>query len=108
MKITNDLLYAKCKSELDTFIKGMVISPPENIIEKAYEITTKNDIMAIMEEIELPDNQAKALLALKNPLDLIYRKWLDTDYSNMDGLREIIDDFAKDTLKNFKAKAQER
>ena len=72
-------LYNKVKSEYDEFIADMKKHPAEIIIESAYEIVSKENIVMYCEEypISLTDKQFAALLSSKNTLDEVYREWCD-------------------------------
>ena len=43
----------------------------------------------------------------KYPLDLMYQEWLDTDVSEMQMLKDSIDDTAKKAVKEMKDKQKE-
>lgn len=72
-------LYNKVKSEYDEFIADMKKEPAEIIIESAYEIVSKENIVMYCEEypLSLTDKQFAALLSSKNTLDEVYREWCD-------------------------------
>ena len=72
-------LYNKVKSEYDEFIDDMKKHPAEIIIESAYEIVSKENIVMYCEEypISLTDKQFAALLSSKNTLDEVYKEWCD-------------------------------
>ena len=72
-------LYNKVQGEYDKFIADMKNMPAEIIIESAYEIVSKENIVMYCEEypINLTDKQFSALLSSKNTLDEVYREWCD-------------------------------
>ena len=45
----NTILYDKMKAELDRFIAELKTKTPEQIIELAYELTIKEDLLSIFE-----------------------------------------------------------
>ena len=62
---TNDLntaLYEKMADEQDKYRDWLKSQPPEEILNHTYEYTIREDIVMAMEELELTDAQAKALL----------------------------------------------
>ena len=63
---TNDLntaLYEKMAAEQDKYRDWLKSQPPEEILEiTTYEYTIREDIVMAMEELELTDAQAQALL----------------------------------------------
>lgn len=89
-----DRLYEKMSAEYDDFLEELKTKPPGKIIESAYEKVFKEDILMTFGSDEFSDEQIDALLALEEPLDSLYRDWLDTDASYMDTLRDSIDSAA--------------
>ena len=62
---TNDLntaLYEKMAAEQDKYRDWLKSQPPEEILHHTYEYTVREDIVMAMEELELTDAQAQALL----------------------------------------------
>lgn len=92
-EILNQKVWEKMQAELDSFIAELKTKPPSEIIESAYELTYKEDILQSFDfELDgncpLSNEQAKALLSLKHPLDYLYQEWLDYDDSVLDTLRQ--------------------
>ncbi len=89
----NDKLYKKMQAELDKFIADWKLNPSEDTLELAYELTYKEEILNSFDfdwEDRTPIliEQAKALLAMKYPLDYLYQEWIDYDDSPIDMLRD--------------------
>lgn len=103
----NTLLYDKMKAELDKFIAELKTKSPEQIIELAYELTIKEDLLSIFENTDFSQEEAKALYSQKYPLDFLYQEWLSNDLTYMDQLRETVDDKIKSTVKETKDKQRE-
>ena len=103
----NELLYEKVQTEYDAFIEELKRMTPEQVIERAYEKVTKENMVTIIQENELTSAEAKALYREKYPLDLMYQEWLDTDVSEMQMLKDSIDDIAKKAVKEMKDKQKE-
>lgn len=72
-------LYNKVQGEYNKFIADMKNMPAKIIIESAYEIVSKENIVMFCEEypINLTDKQFSALLSSQNTLDEVYREWCD-------------------------------
>ena len=92
-EILNQKVWEKMQAELDRFIAELKTNSPDEIIESAYELTYKEDILQSFDfELDgncpLSNEQAKALLSLKHPLDYLYQEWLDYDDSVLDTLRQ--------------------
>lgn len=82
------------QAELDSFIAELKTKPSSEIIESAYELTYKEDILQSFNfegNYPLTNEQAKALLSLKHPLDYLYHEWLDYDSPVLDTLRQSND-----------------
>lgn len=92
-ELYNDKLYKKMKAELDRFISDWKSKPSADTVELAYELTYKEDILNSFDfdwkdRTPIPIEQAKALLAMKYPLDYLYQEWIDYDNSPLDMLRD--------------------
>lgn len=103
----NELLYEKVQAEYDAFIKELKRMTPEQVIDRAYEKVTKENMVTIIQENNLTPAEAKALSREKYPLDRMYQEWLDTDVSEMQMLKDSIDDTAKKAVKEMKDKQKE-
>lgn len=107
----NTQLYEKMKTEFDGFLENLKTLTPEEIISHSYEKVMKEDILACFEGENdfLSNKQAKAMLAVKYPLDDLYQEWLGNDYSHMEMLRDTISDRAESAVKamNSRNKARE-
>ena len=99
-EMLNQKVCDKMQAELDEFIAEFKTKSSSEIIECAYELIYKEDILQsfdfdIQGNNPLTNEQAKALLSLKNPLDYLYQEWLEYDNSVLDTLR-LSNDFAID------------
>ena len=99
-EMLNQKVCDKMQAELDEFIADLKTKSSSEIIECAYELIYKEDILQsfdfdILGNNPLTNEQAKALLSLKNPLDYLYQEWLECDSSVLDTLR-LSNDFAID------------
>ena len=83
----NTALYQKMEREQDKYCKWLVQCPPEEILSHAYEYA--------VEELNLPDDQAMALLKQRGPLDDVFKDFskLETDY--METVRGAIESCAE-------------
>lgn len=92
-EILNQKVWEKMQAELDRFIKELKTKSPDEIIESAYELIYKEDILQSFDfgldgNCPLSNEQVKALLSLKHSLDYLYQEWLDYDDSVLDTLRQ--------------------
>ena len=88
---TNDLntaLYEKMAAEQDKYRDWLKSQPPEEILKHTYEYTVREDILMAMEELDLPQSRAAALLASPSPLADVYKEFSDREISYMDVVRD--------------------
>ena len=68
-------LYDRVSEELEAFKAELLDKSPQDIIENAYAIVIREDIVSEIEcGGQYSDEQYKALLRLKYPLDTLYNK----------------------------------
>ena len=99
---TNDLnmaLYEKMAAEQDKYRDWLKSQPPEEILHHTYEYTVREDIVMAMEQLELTDAQAQALLDSSSPLDDVYHYFEKLETGYMDVIRDSIENRADDVCK---------
>ena len=101
----NTALYEKMAAEQDTFRDWLKSQSPEEVLNHAYEYTVREDIVMAMEELELSDNQAQALLDSPSPLADVYRHFEKLETGYMDVIRESIEERANEM---HRAKEEQR
>lgn len=77
-------LSERLSAEYNFFVSNLMNQKPEVIISSAYEINTKDNIRtyAENEELDLTDEQIKALLSSENVLNEIYQEWNKNESAN--------------------------
>ena len=98
----NDLnmaLYEKMAAEQDKYRDWLKNQPPAEVLNHAYEYTVREDIVMAMEELELTDAQAQALLDSPSPLADVYRCFEKQETGYMDVIRDSIENRADDVCK---------
>ena len=99
---TNDLntaLYEKMAAEQDKYRGWLKSQSPEEVLNHAYEYTIREDIVMAMEELELTDAQAQALLESPSPLADVYRYFEKLETGYMDVIRDSIENRADDVCR---------
>ena len=102
----NTALYEKMAAEQDKYRDWLKSQPAAEVLNHAYEYTVREDIVMCMEELELTEAQAKALLASPAPLADVYKDFEKLETSYMDVIRDTIETRAnelyqaQETLKN--------
>lgn len=94
----NAVLYEKMAAEQDKFRDWLKSQPPEEILKHTYEYTVREDILMAMEELDLPQSRAAALLASPSPLADVYKEFSDRETSYMDVVRDSIEHRAEAAL----------
>ncbi len=88
-------LYEKVSAEQDKFRAWLMDQPPADILNHAVEYAVREDILMEIEALELPDDQARALLASPDTMADIYKTFSKmADTGHMDVVRESIEDRA--------------
>lgn len=106
-KSLEDRAYEKINREMKEFIADIKTKSPDKIVEAAYEITYKEEILSMFEcEGAFNDKQCMAILKTKNALDYLYQEWLDYDGSVLDELRGSVDLAIENQIDYFKAQAE--
>lgn len=107
-----NLLLDKARKEQDSYIEQMKAKPPDKIIQKAYEITMRDDILVTLEYANLSDKQLAALLKTDYPVSACFNEWQDRDCSYMEDLSDTVNQYAEKLVKeaeeqNINKKRQE-
>ena len=95
----NTALYEKMAAEQDKYRDWLKSQPPAEVLNPAYEYTIREDIVMAMEELELTDAQAQALLDSPTPLADVYRYFEKLETGYMDVIRESIENRADEVCK---------
>ncbi len=93
-------LYDKMAAEQERFKHVLLGMSPEEVLTHAYEYAMREDILAEMEELDLPADQAAALLALPYPLADVYREWGKVETHHMEDIRDVIEELASTRVKD--------
>ena len=106
-KSLDDRAYEKVQREFDAFIADIKTKSPNEIVNAAYEIVYKEEILSMFEiDGAFNDKQSMAILKTKNALDYLYQEWLDFDGSVVDTLRDSVDLAIENQIDYFKAQAE--
>ena len=95
----NAALYEKMATEQEKYRNWLKSQPPEEILHHTYEYTVREDIVMAMEELELTDTQAQALLESPSPLADVYRYFEKLETGYMDVIRDSIENRADDVCR---------
>ena len=101
----NTALYEKMYAEQQEFVESLKNSTPEIIIQNAYELVIREDILLSLEENDLDAKQCKALLREKHPLNKLFLAWEKHEGDHMNEIRNCIENKANELIKLAKIKA---
>ena len=87
----NAMLYEKVAEEQKNFKGWLAKQKPEDILDHAYEYTSRESIVMELENIDLPSAQAKSLLALPDTLGVLYKDFQKLDAVETDAIRDCIE-----------------
>lgn len=93
----NTALYEKMFAEQENYRDWLLSQPPEEILKHTYEYTVREDILMSLENNDLTDQQAAALLQSPSPLNDVFQEFEKLETGYMDTVLECITDRA-DTL----------
>ena len=99
-------LYQRMNAEQEQYRNWLLGQPPADILDHAAEYSVREDIVMEMEELELPEAQAKALLKSKTPLADVYKQWSKTETHHMEDLQDVIEARADAVIQAEKEKGQ--
>lgn len=99
-------LYEKLSAEQTQYRRWLLSQPPDEILDHTAEYSVREDIVMCMEDLELTDAQAKALLKSPSPLADIYREWNRTETHHMDDVRSVIKTRADEAIRLEREKGQ--
>ena len=95
----NQALYDKMSAEQGQYRDWLLTQPPEDILKHAYGYAMREDILMEMEELDLSEKEAAALLESSTPLADVYEDFRNRE-GHMDRVRECIEDLAGGLLES--------
>ena len=87
-------LYNKMQQEQNEYRAWLLAQPPEEILNHAYEYSSREDILIALENASLRPAQLRALLESQAPLADIYKDYRDCDTNTLDAMALCIADRA--------------
>lgn len=96
---SNQALYEKMSAEQAEYRDWLLTQAPEDILNHAFAYAIREDILMEMEELNLPEKEAAALLESATPLADVFEDFRNRD-GHMDHVRECIEDLAKGLLES--------
>lgn len=99
-------LYEKMQKEYNDFIEEMKNNEPQFIVNNAYQIVIKEELVAMFypESEQYDIDEIKALNKTKNPLEELYQGWMDSDT----GIHSVLEDNVSDTIEEIQKEQREK
>lgn len=89
-------LYEKMADEQSRYKAWLLTLPPEEILDHTFEYNVRENILIALEDMELEDALAQALLGSPMPLADVYRCYSKIDTDHLSVLQDCIENCAKD------------
>ncbi len=96
----NTALYEKMFEEQEKYRGWLLSQPPEEILNHTYEYTVREDILMSLENNDLSDEQAAALLKSPSPLGDVFKDFENRETGYMDIVLDCITARADDVLRD--------
>lgn len=99
----NNRLYDKMAEEQAQFKAWLLKQSPETILDHSYEYCTRADILISLENNDLTDEQALALLYSPDPLSDVYRDFTEWETGRMDNVWNCLEDRANHVAQELRS-----
>lgn len=87
-------LIAKAQKQYIAFIDELKLHDKDYIIENAYKMLKRQDILSILEEGGLSEEKYALLLQVKYPLEQLYYEWMSSGFNeNYEELRIVLNEY---------------
>ena len=100
----NLALYNRVLDEQMEWKKWLHSQSPEEVLNHAYEHTSREDIILALEYTDLSDEQCRALLKSPCPLADIFKEFERMESDHMDEIRQSIESRADHAIRQEKDK----
>ena len=106
----NTALYQKMFAEQEVYRNWLLSLPAEEIFHHCYEYTCREDILLCLENNDLSDKQARALLKSPTPVADVLKKWESWETGYMSDILNCVECRANDVLREeyLAARAESR
>lgn len=94
----NTQLFQKMSAAQDKYRDWLLEQPPMEILSHAYEYSVREDLLMMMENKDLTEDQAKALLKSPAPLEDVYKAWEKQEPGYMEDLWATMENRADEVI----------
>lgn len=108
-EVLKEKLSIKIEKEFNKFKQDLLKNAiPENIFDKAYEITFKEQIKDIVNNMMFDKEELKILLKTDNIIDKLYSHWEKSEGYIWEGLEDNVNGKIGNIIRNYHNKEKER
>ena len=100
----NTAIYEKMTVAQRAYRDRLLMLPPDEILQHAYEYAVRQDILFAMEDLELQPEQCRALLKSPSPVVDILKDFEKLELGYMDTIRDCIEGRANKMMQLEKQK----
>lgn len=100
--------YNKLDNELKEFYENLLEKGKEEILNSAYEITVKEQIVDILKDMNLHEIEKEILFLRDDLLAELYQDWLHYDATLKEPITDSVDKSISAILRNLGIKNEER
>ena len=93
-------LIDRIHAEHEAFLAKLRKKPADVIIDYAYEICYREELISILEADYMTEEEIAKLLKLPNPVGFLYDEWLKTDASVVEMLEEVVTNYLYEEEEN--------
>ena len=102
----NARLYEKTKAEQDKHRDRLLHQEPPEILNHTYEYTMREDIIIAVDEMNISQKQARALLKSPCPLADIFEVFRNRESDHMENIRDTAESMANRIVREDFKKSQ--
>ena len=99
-------LYEKMTSEQEKYRDWLLSQPPSEILNHTYEYTMREDIIIAVDEMDISQKQARALLKSPCPLADIFEMFRNRESDHMENIRDTAESMANRIIREDFKKSQ--
>lgn len=85
----------RAEEEMQALISSLKARPVNEVLDAAYELTIKRELLSIFQNSDIDPHIANKLYECPCPLACLYDEWLSNDYSFWDSLCDTMRDYAE-------------
>ncbi len=90
MENIREVIKVKVQKEYDDYIERLSKRDVKDVIDEAYTIVIRSEILSILLNSEIEERVLQRLKGLENIIDVLYYAWLKEDFTNNEDIKLVI------------------